>query len=110
TLELHEPNDIVVSNNDWRDTQEQEIIDSTIPPTNDLESAIVATLDPGAYTVILRGNNGGTGVGLVEAYDLDEAAASQLANISTRGLVGSNADVMIGGFVVRGAGDTTSNL
>ena len=59
-----------MSNNNWRDPQEQEIIDTGIPPTNDLEAAILTTLDPGAYTCILRGNNAGTGFGLVEAYDL----------------------------------------
>ena len=81
TLELHEPDGTVVTNNDWRDNQEQEIIDTTIPPTNDLESAIVATLDPGAYTAIVSGKDQSTGVGLVEAYDLDATSSSQLANI-----------------------------
>jgi hypothetical protein len=107
---LHEPDGTVVTNDNWKETQEQEIIDSTIPPTNDLESAIVATLDPGAYTVILAGKNGGSGVGLVEAYDLDPTAASQLANISTRGFVESGEEVMIGGFIIGGAdaGTTTT--
>jgi Concanavalin A-like lectin/glucanases superfamily len=104
TLELHEPDGTVVTNDNWRDTQEQEIIDTTIPPTNDLESAIVATLDPGAYTIILAGKNDGSGVGLVEAYDLDQAADSKLANISTRGFVETNDNVMIGGFIIGGGG------
>ena len=107
---MHEPDGTIVTNDNWKDTQEQEIIDSTIPPTNDLESAIVATLDPGAYTVILAGKNGGSGVGLVEAYDLDPTAASQLANISTRGFVESGEDVMIGGFIIGGAGGTTTTV
>jgi hypothetical protein len=59
----------------------------------------VATLAPGPYTVILRQNNGGTGIGLVEAYDLDQAAKSTLANISTRGFVDLGDNVMIGGFI-----------
>ena len=46
-------------------------MDTAIPPTNNLESAILATLQPGAYTVILAGKDGGTGIGLVEVYDLD---------------------------------------
>ena len=55
-LELHGPDGFVtVINNNWRDTQETEIIATGIPPTNDLESAIVATLDPGAYTAIVEG-------------------------------------------------------
>jgi CSLREA domain-containing protein len=99
-LELHYPDATVVTNDDWRDTQEAEIIATTIPPDDDLEAAIVATLDPGAYTAIVRGVNGGTGIGLVEAYDLSSAAGSALANISTRGFVESGDNVMIGGIIV----------
>ena len=73
-----------------------------IPPTNDLESAIVTTLAPGAYTAILKGKNNGTGVGVVEVYDLDQAANSKLANISTRGFVDTGNNVMIGGLIVSG--------
>lgn len=106
-LELHEPDGTVVTNDNWRDTQEQEIIDSTVPPTNNLESAIVATLAPGAYTAVVSGKNGGTGVGLVEAYDLDQMASSQLANISTRGSVETGDNVMIGGFIIGGLNGPT---
>jgi hypothetical protein len=106
-LELHEPDGTIVTNDNWKETQEQEIIDTTILPTNDLESAIVATLDPGAYTAIVAGKNGATGIGLVEAYDLEQTAASQLANISTRGFVGADDNVMIGGFIVGGASNAT---
>ena len=70
-LELHDSNGATLASNDnWRDTQEAEIIATTIPPTDDLESAIVATLAPGAYTAIVSGVNDTTGVGLVEAYNL----------------------------------------
>ena len=100
TIELHKPDGTVVTNNNWRDTQEQEIIDTGIPPTDDLEAAIVATLDPGAYTCVLRGTNAATGVGLVEAYELVDYTASELANISTRGLVQTGDNVMIGGFII----------
>jgi len=106
-LELHMSDGSVVTNDNWRDTQEQEIIDSTVPPSNNLESAIVATLDPNPYTAIVRGKNNGTGVGLVEVYDLDQAANSQLANISTRGFVDIGDNVMIGGFIVGGDNSTT---
>ena len=57
-------------NDNWRDTQEAEIIATTIPPTNNAESAILSDLQPGAYTAIVRGKNNTTGVGLVEAYHL----------------------------------------
>jgi WD40 repeat protein len=105
TLELHKPDGTVVMNDNWKDTQEAEIVASTIPPADDLESAIVATLAPGAYTAIVRGKDNGTGVGLVEAYDLDQAAASQLANISARGFVETGNNVMIGGFILGGGGE-----
>ena len=72
TLDLYDGNGVLfMSNDNWRDTQEQEIIDTNIQPTNDLESAILVTLNPGAYTAILQGKNMTTGVALVEAYQLD---------------------------------------
>ena len=80
---------LITSNDNWRSDQQAEIIATTIPPANDLESAIVATLpaNNAGYTAIVRGVNNGTGIGLVEAYDLDRAVDSKLGNISTRGLV-----------------------
>ena len=93
----------IVSNDNWRSDQEAEIEATTIPPGNDAESAIVATLAPGAYTAVMRGAGESTGVGLVEVYDLAGAADSELANISSRGFVQTGEDVMIGGFIV-GAG------
>jgi hypothetical protein len=99
-MELHEPDGSVVTNDNWKDTQQAEIEATTIPPSNDNESAIVATLAPGAYTAIVSGKSGGTGIGLVEAYDLDQAADSTLANISTRGFVDTGDNVMIGGVII----------
>ncbi len=94
---------IIASNDDWQTGgNKQAIIDSTVQPTNDKESAVVVTLEPGAYTAIVRGVNGTTGVALVEVYDLDQNADSKLANISTRGFVQANENVMIGGFIVLG--------
>jgi sugar lactone lactonase YvrE len=105
-LELHGPNGFAtVTNDNWMDApNRQEIIDSTVAPANDLESAILMILQANnsAYTAIVRGVNDGTGVGLVEAYDLDNGADSKLANISTRGLVQTAENVMIGGFIVVG--------
>src|SRR5207248_7210622 len=63
--------------------------------------AILATLNPGAYTAMLRGKNNGTAVGLVEVYDLGQAAASKLANMSTRAFVSTGADIVIAGFTLR---------
>ncbi len=59
-----------MANDNWKDDQEAAIAATTFQPTNDLESAILATLAPGAYTAIVRGQNNTTGVGLVEAYNL----------------------------------------
>lgn len=71
TLELHDGSgSLILSNDDWRSGQEREIIATTVPPTDDRESAIVATLNPGNYTAIVRGKGGATGVALVEAYSL----------------------------------------
>lgn len=72
-LELHFPGGSVVTNDNWRETQETEIAASSLAPTDDLEAAILATLEPGPYTAIVRGANAGTGIGLVEIYDLDGA-------------------------------------
>jgi hypothetical protein len=109
-LELHGPNGFAtVTNDNWMDApNRQEIIDTTIAPTNDFESAILMTLpaNNSAYTAIVRGVGNGTGVGLVEAYDLDSTADSKLGNISTRGFVQTGDDVMIGGFIVVGQSST----
>ena len=78
---------LIRTNDNWRDEQEPEIIASTVPPTNDNEAAILATLAPGGYTALVSGKAGTTGVGLIDVFDLDSGAASKLANISTRGLV-----------------------
>src|SRR6202035_2951280 len=82
-----------------------EIMSSGLAPTNDCESAIIATLAPGQYTAQLGGKNNGTGNGVVEVYDLESGTSSTLANLSTRGYVGSGDNVMIGGIII-GNGDS----
>jgi glucose/arabinose dehydrogenase len=92
------------SNDDWMNSaQKQQIIDSTIPPSDPKESAIIASLQPGNYTAILSGVGGATGIGLVELYDLDQSAPANPANISTRGFVETADNVMIGGFIIGGS-------
>jgi hypothetical protein len=110
-LELHGPGAFAtITNDNWRSDQQAEIIATGIPPTNDLESAIVATLpaNNSAYTAIVRGVNNGTGIGLVEAYDLDRTVDSKLANISTRGFVQTGDNVLIAGTIV--LGQTSQNV
>ena len=104
-MELHDSNQAIIATNDnWMDNSDadqQLLIDASLDPTNDLESAIIKTLDPGLYTAVVSGSNGGTGVALIELYELhDPGAAGELANISTRGFVGTEANVMIGGLIV----------
>jgi plastocyanin len=104
-LELRDASGGLLAQNDnWRSTQEAEIIATTIPPINNLESAIVTdlTANNSAYTAIVRGANDGTGIGVVEVYDLNPTADSKLANISTRGLVQTDDNVLIGGLIVLG--------
>ena len=106
TLELHDHTGAVIASNDnWMDApNKQEIIDSGFAPSNNLESAILTSLSPGDYTAIVRGVNNGTGIALVEGYDLDPAAGSKLGNISTRALVQTGDNVMIGGLIITGTG------
>jgi hypothetical protein len=100
---VNSSNVVVASNDNWRDTQQSEIAASGYAPPNDLESAIIATLPPGSYTAVVTGKNGGTGIGLVDLYQLD-ASTSIFQNLSTRGLVGSGNNVLIGGLII-GSGE-----
>lgn len=107
TLELRDSTGALLAfNNNWKDSQENEISQTGIAPTDDLEAAILATLpakspDQGgaSYTGILAGNGGKTGIGLLEIYDLAASANSKLVNISTRGFVGGGEAVLIGGVI-----------
>jgi len=101
-LELHDGNGTLLTSNDnWKDSpQRSEIEGSGLAPSDDKESAILRTLNPGAYTAILRGKDDSSGIGLVEAYDLNTAADSIVANISSRGFVETGDNVMIGGFIL----------
>jgi hypothetical protein len=104
TLELHDQNGGTIATNDnWQDDPAQAaLIRATgIPPSDPRESAIVKSLAIGNYTAIVRGANSGTGIALVEVYDLDaQPAPSRLANIATRGVVQTNDNVMIAGFIL----------
>jgi uncharacterized delta-60 repeat protein len=102
-LELHGPGAFVtITNDNWRDDPVQAalILADGIPPTNDPESAIDATLTPGAYTAVVRGKNNTSGVALVEVYDLSQAVLSKLANISTRAFVSTGNNIVIAGFML----------
>jgi hypothetical protein len=101
---FNDPRAFVGFNDNWKSDQQTEIESTGVPPSNDLEAALVRTLEPGFYTAVLRGNGSGAGVGLIEVYDLSANSNSLLANISTRGFVGTGDNVMIAGFIVGGNG------
>jgi len=104
-LELHGPGAFVtITNDNWRDdpAQEAAIIATGIPPSNNLESAIDVTLNPGTYTALVKGKNNTSGVALVEVYDFSQTASAKLANISTRAFVSTGSDLVIAGFILGG--------
>jgi plastocyanin len=99
---------LITTNDNWNNPPQPDVDATGLAPANDLESAILITLDPGSYTAILRGNAGGIGVGLIDAFDLDPTADSTFANISTRGFVETADKVMIGGFILGGGGGSAT--
>jgi hypothetical protein len=107
TLELHDHTSALITSNDnWRDSQQSQISATGLAPSSDSESVILATLAPGAYTAVLRGKAMTTGTGLVEVYDVDQNANTQITNLSARGFVGTGDDVMIGGTIFHGSPGT----
>jgi hypothetical protein len=92
----------IAFNNSWKYSQEAEIVATGIPPTDDHEAAILATLAPGSYTAIVRGRMSTSGVALVEVYALNGTSAGNLANLSTRGFIAGGDHVMIAGFILAG--------
>src|SRR5437762_1121373 len=103
-LELHDSSGATIAtNDDWQTgSQASQISSSGYAPNNSNESALIATLAAGAYTAIVRGYNNSTGVALVEVYELD-TLSTRLSNISTRGQVGTNQNVLIGGLIINGS-------
>jgi uncharacterized repeat protein (TIGR01451 family) len=108
-IELHGPNGAPITSNDnWKDSPQRSQIEGTaFQPTDDRESVILMTLAPGAYTGIIKGVGQTTGIGVIEVYDNNQALDSDLANISTRGMVSTANDVMIGGFTLGGNNNPT---
>ena len=100
-LELHDGSGAIVMSNDNWNSYRQVVISSGLAPIDEHESVIITTLAPGNYTAVLRGLRNTTGVALFELYDIDPRN-SKIANISTRGNVGTGDNVMIGGFIVGG--------
>lgn len=101
-LELHSPDGSVILNDNWQTSQAPAIRSTGLAPGNSLESAIVAELSPGTYTAVLRGADDATGIGLIEVYDLSQTLTSGLVNVSIRGRVESDDNVLIAGTIVGG--------
>jgi hypothetical protein len=117
-LRLYSGQTVIAQNDNWRESQEQAIVATGLHPCQPFEpggsmptdcsreSVILATLNAGAYTAIVSGVAGETGVGLVEVYEVGETS-SRLTNMSTRVRVGTQDDVMIGGFIIEGTDPKT---
>lgn len=103
-LELHDQTGAIIATNDnWKESPEAPLImQSGLAPSDDREAAIETLLPPSGYTGVLRGANNGTGIGLVEIFDLDSVNGSELANLSSRAQVLTGDDVLIGGLILRG--------
>jgi len=104
-LELYDSGGILVAQNDNWTSLPAGSVPSGFEPTDPNESLITATLPPGSYTAVVRGVDGATGVALCEIYDLAPDSSS-VRNISTRALVGTGDDVLIGGFIIGGEDPT----
>jgi uncharacterized protein YkwD len=107
TLDLYSGNTLLGSNDDWQNqpaADKQAVIDSTIPPTNPLESALVRTLPANGtvYTAVVHGVGNTSGIAVVQVYDLDRTVDSRLANVSTRGFVQTGDNVLFAGTIVLG--------
>ena len=105
-LNVFDSSGLIATNNDWRDgLQEAAITASGFAPISDKEAVVILNLTGTAsrtnYTAILSGSGGDSGIGLVEVYDLDAESFADLGNVATRGLVGTEINVLIGGFVIR---------
>lgn len=98
TLTLNGPGGQIQYNNNWKDTQESAIAATGLAPGYLVESAMIANLAPGSYTATLAGNNGGTGVGVIEIYDIGGAAP--IVNLSSRAQIGTGNNVLIGGMII----------
>jgi arylsulfate sulfotransferase len=108
TLTLYDGSGAVIAtNDDWQSDPEVSQIEAAgFAPSDPVEAATIQTLAPGAYTFVVTGKDLMPGIGLVEAYDLSPLGNSKLANLSTRGSVGTGDDVLISGFIV---GDVASD-
>ncbi|HEY3602837.1 MAG TPA: hypothetical protein VGK72_12865 [Chthoniobacterales bacterium] len=114
TITLFDASGMMIATNDnWMDLSQEDqttLTDNNLAPMDPAESALVETLAPGEYTVIVSGVGDTTGIGLVEVYGLNDGSTSVLANISSRGFVETGDNVMIAGVILGGGGGGLSQL
>jgi arylsulfate sulfotransferase len=92
---------LVGYNDNWQSDLNHSVTEANgLAPANPLESALVRTLNPGAYTVVVTGVNATSGTGLVEVYDITPLATTKFVNMSTRGFAGTSDNVLISGFII----------
>ena len=102
-LELRGSSSSIMTNDNWVDSPQRSQFEGTpFQPSDNRESVVLGTLSAANYTALLTGKDNSAGVGLVEVYDRDQSVDAVLANISTRGFVQANENVMIGGFILGG--------
>ena len=102
SLQLFSGPNLIDSNDNWQDHARAAEIRADLKPSRSNEAVIMTTLDPGAYTAIVRGVNDTSGIGIVEIFEVDDSGATRLNNIATRGFVGTGNDVLIGGVIITG--------
>ena len=106
-IQLYSGSTVIAANDDWGTASNAATIQALgMAPAHPLESAILATLNPGAYTVFLYGAAGGTGNGMISVSEIDRPE-SPLINISTRGQVLTGGNVMIAGLIIGGTSPQT---
>jgi len=92
---------LVGYNDNWQSDLNHSVTEAYgLAPANPLESALVRTLNPGAYTVVVSGMNATSGIGLVEVYDITPLNTTTFTNMSTRGSAGTGDNVLISGFII----------
>lgn len=103
-LDIYDHNgQLFATNDNWGDSaQRAEIVASGLAPADPREAVVTGSALPNTYTAVVHGANNSTGIGLVEVYDLSKPPSSRLANISSRGFVGSGDNVLIAGTIVIG--------
>ena len=95
--------ELITENDDWRASPQADQIRTTgLAPREHKEAAIVATLEPGAYTSILRGSGETEGIGVIEIYDLQTSADAKLSNLASRAFVSTGDNILIGGLIIQG--------